>query len=384
METLEKSNPEELLKEVEAYGKFKGWDGYKIHQEFIAKLDERKAKEEQEKRVVRLPAESNTNRAAPNAIIRSAVFGIVERGKRPDLKRAVIAAQNGYEITYTGERLDQTDFDVWLAIKHLCVPYPLGTEVTITTPEILKVLKRKDGRSTRKWLINSLRRMTECTIGMRTETQGFLGHMIEYCKWDDKTYTFAVTLSKNMAPFFEDKSYTLLKTEARNQLKKELTRWLHAYWSSHNEIYPIKDTTLYKLCGSKGSIKQFREHLRKSLKELEQIGFIEEGSKVERDGMVKTKKRRGKKNNTKAGQKKLMDSDGVLLDSDGVLLDSDGVLLDSDGVLLDSDGVLLDSDGVLLDSDGVSRKKKSPETLPVKGSGDLGFSLKSFLKSFFK
>jgi len=55
----------------------------------------------QEKRVIRLPAESNTNRTAPNAIIRSAVFGIVERGKRPDLKRAVIAAQNGYEITYT-------------------------------------------------------------------------------------------------------------------------------------------------------------------------------------------------------------------------------------------------------------------------------------------
>jgi len=284
------SETKQIWEEVEALGKEKEWDTIEIHRAFIRKLDEKEGKKKEKNKLINLPVEAKETRAAPNSLIRSALFGIVERGKRADLKDAVIAAQNGYELTYTGERLDQTDFDVWLAIKHLCFPYPLGTEITITAPELLKVLQRKDGKATRKWLIKSLKRMTECSVGIRTEKQWFIGHIIEHCKWDEDNYVFAVSLSNKTAHLFEDKSYTLLNAADRNKLGKELTRWLHAYWASHNEIYPIKDTKLQTLCGSKASKDQFRRALRLSLKELENIGFIETESKVERNGTVIAKK----------------------------------------------------------------------------------------------
>jgi hypothetical protein len=54
-------------------------------------------------------------RGAPNPVIRSAVFGVVRKGRRRRITKMPVAGPAGYEITLTGWRLDQHDCDVWLA-----------------------------------------------------------------------------------------------------------------------------------------------------------------------------------------------------------------------------------------------------------------------------
>ena len=90
-----------------------------------------------------------------------------------------------------------------------------------------------------------------------------------------------------MAPLFEDEDYTLLANAQRQQLGKDLARWLHGYWSSHKQIYPIYDTTLMKLCGAETeAIWKFRQLLREALAELEAAGFLAPGWTVDRHGRV--------------------------------------------------------------------------------------------------
>ena len=69
--------------------------------------------------VVMLPIWPDAVRAVPNGFLRSALFGTIRRGARRYMKRERIAALEGIEIYYTGERLDQGDLDVWEMILHI-------------------------------------------------------------------------------------------------------------------------------------------------------------------------------------------------------------------------------------------------------------------------
>jgi hypothetical protein len=239
-------------------------------------------------KILKLPVEPPDRRTTPNVCLRSALFGVVGRGRRRWLIEVEIAAQDGYRVLYTGERLDQSDLDVWLAVKHLCSRFPLGAEVAFSAPELFRLLGKADGQANREALKRSLKRMKGAVVGMLAPSgAGFEGNMIDWWQWDAESCRFRVVLSPQMAPLFEDEDYTLLVNAQRQQLGKDLARWLHGYWSSHQRIYPIYDTTLMKLCGAETeAIWKFRQLLREALAELEAAGFLASGWTVDRYGLV--------------------------------------------------------------------------------------------------
>jgi len=53
-------------------------------------------------------------RGAPTSVIRSAVFGVVRKGRRQRITKMPVAGPIRYEISSTGWRLDQHDCDTWL------------------------------------------------------------------------------------------------------------------------------------------------------------------------------------------------------------------------------------------------------------------------------
>lgn len=241
--------------------------------------------------ILHLPVEYQHQRAAPNICLRSALFSVVKRGRRKYVKNHPITAQNGYEITFTGDQLDQSDQNVWLAVKHLCFQYPLGVEVAFHATEIFHLLQQKRSSYNYKWLKSSLERMKNCSVGMRYGSVGFLGNMIDWYAWDDDTNELKVILSPKMGPLFADDAYTLLNAPERLLLKRELSLWLHGYWSSHKQTYPIYAGTLIELCG--GDVTEnfkINQEIRNALVELEQIGFIKSGWMVNRNGLVKVEK----------------------------------------------------------------------------------------------
>jgi hypothetical protein len=63
--------------------------------------------------------------------------------------------------------------------------------------------------------------------------------------------------------------------ETRKSLPDGIASKLFGYWASHREPFPVRISTLQSLCGSEMSLRHFREELRKSLRLLQNIGFLE-------------------------------------------------------------------------------------------------------------
>lgn len=76
-----------------------------------------------------MPGWPNTARGVPNSVLRSALFGAFGRGKRKFLRRERIASIEGISIFYTGQRLDQSDLNVWEGVLHLSRNLLLGEPI---------------------------------------------------------------------------------------------------------------------------------------------------------------------------------------------------------------------------------------------------------------
>lgn len=104
-------------------------------------------------------------RGAPNPVIRSAIFGVVRRGRRARVTDLPVAGPAGWNITLTGWRLDQHDCDVWLEVYHLARNGKPGDPVRFTMHAMLKRLGYASlGSRYYAWLQQRLRQLVQTTI----------------------------------------------------------------------------------------------------------------------------------------------------------------------------------------------------------------------------
>jgi hypothetical protein len=220
--------------------------------------------------LVRLPVWPEATRAVPNGVLRSALFGVIQRGARRYLKVEPVAALEGIEIFYTGEQLDQGDLDVWLAVLHLCRAQTMGEKCGFTAYELLKLLgKGNTGgkRGNRKVLDGQLNRLHAALVRVKVGRYSYSGHLIHDIVRDHKTKRYEVVLNPKLRGLFELDQFTQLEWAVRQQLDgKPLAQWLHGFFSSHAAPLPISVGKLRELCGSEiGRERAFKEKLRKAL-----------------------------------------------------------------------------------------------------------------------
>ena len=125
--------------------------------------------------VVRLPLWPAELRACPSCVLRSALFGVVQRGRRKALERAILATWEGVTIRYTGWRLDQADLDAWLAALHLAREYHLGVRVLVTVNAMLRTIGRCTGKHDHEWFKGAVARLTACAVEIPLATKLLAG-----------------------------------------------------------------------------------------------------------------------------------------------------------------------------------------------------------------
>ena len=222
-------------------------------------------------------------RGIPNICLRSALFGVIQRGRRKAVKGELIAAVKGIDIRYTGWRLDQADFDVLAHGLHL-VSLQKSTEgyVQFTGKGFLRGIGRRPGKSGREWLKDSFRRLTgsavEITLEIKdrfgTESSTYAGSLIDEFYYNSRDQSYLLKINPKLAKLF-DAGWTQLQWQQRLELKTDLAKWLYGFYASHNVPYPIKVETLRHLCGSScGRLSDFRGRLRRALNELVEIQVI--------------------------------------------------------------------------------------------------------------
>lgn len=219
-----------------------------------------------------LPSCPNEKKPVPNAMLRSSLFGVFERGERAYEQRVLKAAVNGITVKFTGQQLDQSDLDVWLGCLQLLRKVPVGTQVYFSIKGFLKSLGKNTGKSDKEWLRDSLTRLSACLIEIGDGVNFYSGHLINDFYRNEVEFEYTLTLNPKMLSFFSNESWTGLDFDKRKELKgKSIAKWLHGFYSTHAKPLPYKVETLKTLCGSKAELKGFRQTLKRSLSDVSSV-----------------------------------------------------------------------------------------------------------------
>lgn len=221
-------------------------------------------------KVVMLPIWPDAVRAVPNGMLRSALFGAIRRGSRRYMERERIAALEGIEIFYTGQRLDQGDLDVWETILHLARLQGLGNECRVTAYQLLKALGKTDSGKNRDILDIRLSRMKATGVDVQVGRYGYEGSLIDEVYRDKETMEYVFRLNAKLRALFEPDQFTQIDWAIRHTLDgKPLAQWLHGFYASHAKPYPVSVAKLRELSGSEaGDLWKFRQTARAALDDL--------------------------------------------------------------------------------------------------------------------
>jgi hypothetical protein len=240
--------------------------------------------------VARLPVWPEPVRAVPNGFLRSALFGAVAKGKRRYIDGEQIAALDGIEIRYTGQRLDQGDLDVWESVLHAVRLQELGSQCRLTSYALLKLMGKTDTGKNRVTLNKRIERLVANALTVKQGRYSYIGSLISFAAKDEETQEWVIELDPRLRPLFAADQFTQVQWAVRQALDgHQLAQWLHGFYASHAKPYPFKVETLLKLCGSEdASPTSGRQKLRKALDAVAEASAAHgEGFSYDiRDGLV--------------------------------------------------------------------------------------------------
>jgi hypothetical protein len=219
-------------------------------------------------------------RGVPNAVLRGSLFS-VSKQRSTAKKRELLAAVEGIEIRFKGERFNQVDLDLWEMLLHLARLQPLGNQVEFSSYSLLKELGRGTGGKDHEDLKEDIARLLGGVVEITwTDTnRTFIGHLVDKAYRDETTQRYVVVFDQKMLGLYEG-GYSYIDWEKRKALKgNSLAKWLAGFYASHAQPYPYKVETIKNLCGSTvGRLPDFRRMLKIALDELVRVGCIKSWS----------------------------------------------------------------------------------------------------------
>jgi hypothetical protein len=219
------------------------------------------------KNVVELPLWSEPVRAVPNGFLRSALFGVIAKGRRRYINGEDLAAIDGVTIRYKGERLDQGDLDVWESVLHAVRLQKLGSQCRLTSYALLKLMGKTDTGKNRVILQARIERLVANALTVKQGRYSYIGNLIAGATKDEETQEWVIELNRKLRPLFAADQFTQVEWAVRHALNgHQIAQWLHGFYASHAKPFPLKVETLLKLCGSEdASPSSGRQKLRKAL-----------------------------------------------------------------------------------------------------------------------
>ena len=216
----------------------------------------------------KLPGWSEAQRGIPNITLRSALFSSSRSSQY--LERAEIFAQSPARIRYTGQRLNQADHDVWITLLHLERKDQLGLPLRTSAYALLKQQDKTDTGANRQNLYKCLARLKATAVEIIDSRYSYTGSLIDTIYRDESTHELVVILNPKLCNLFGKEGFTRVDWGIRRELaNKPLAQWLHGYFTSHADPYPVSIKTLMQLAGSADtSASSAEQNLRRALDSL--------------------------------------------------------------------------------------------------------------------
>jgi hypothetical protein len=223
--------------------------------------------------IIQLPLWPADKRGIPNSVLRSALFGVIRKGRRQLLNDEEIASTKGISIQFSGERLNQADLDVWEQCLHLAKREGLDNKIHFSAYGFLKSIDRATGKSQHDWLEKSLKRLSKAHLFIQDGKRKYFGNMIHGGLKDDETRQYVIHLNPEIIKIYGNSHWTQVHWDQRQALKKQpLSQWLHGFYQTHKNPYNYKVETLKNLCGSEiARLGDFRKQLKKAILHVSEI-----------------------------------------------------------------------------------------------------------------
>lgn len=234
-----------------------------------------------------LPPWDDEMRCLSNEILRSALFNARNRQEpRRFFKNEPIAVVYGTaQIAYTGEELRQNDELVWLQLIHLSKNVPLGRPVEFAPYGMANALKLTKSNANPRYIariFESLRRMQATALCIHSKRLGrsVSLSMIPKFEWQDETTgdrlpKWRVYLAPELVLLFEKDHITHLQWQQRLALPTGLATWMHGYFASHREPFPLRLSELKRGAGcTTKSWRRFKQMVSVALDALVDVGFL--------------------------------------------------------------------------------------------------------------
>ncbi len=238
---------------------------------------------------LQLPLWPDDHRSIPNEIVRSALFNARNKKfPRLYLKKAEIFVIGKGKITYTGEELRQDDETVWLQLIHLAKDMPLGRPVEFTPYYFCKCIGwNTSGRDyvRLREILNRLQ-ATSLEIYSGHLKEGLSLSMLPMFRWKDHASNaslkkYQVAIAPELLHLFGKNHFTQLEWKQRLSLPLGIATWLHGYFASHKDNFPIRIETIRQGCGiHTQDLKRLKQMISTALRQLEDSEFLIQGAIV--------------------------------------------------------------------------------------------------------
>lgn len=231
-------------------------------------------------KVIQLDFWQDGKSAAPNALVRSALFPALnaqQKENRRFLDEERVYSVSGVDVIFTGKQFDQSDLDVYLELLNMARPFPLGMPIKFSAYALLKALGLTTGGENHKRLHSVLIRLRGGTVDMTDHKKRYFGGLIEGGFRDEITLNYEITINPKYALLFGLGMWTTIDSEQRRGLGRKATaKALHAYYSSHAAPSAHNFDTLAEIAGLTNSNKrQRRADIIKAHEQLKAVGFMD-------------------------------------------------------------------------------------------------------------
>jgi len=156
---------------------------------------------------------------------------------------------------------------VWQGVLHIARLQGLGNECRFTAYAMLKMLGKADTGQNRSTLHKRLTRLRANAVEIRQGRFSYIGGLVDEAYKDEETLEYVVVLNPKLRALFERDQWTAMDWAVRLELAGHpLAQWLHGFYATHAQPYPISVEKLHQFCGSENRcLRGFKQEIGSAL-----------------------------------------------------------------------------------------------------------------------
>lgn len=228
------------------------------------------------------PFWDDERRGVPNPFVRSGLFSVKISSEREYITKVRVDSLSNYDITYTGEELQQDDLSVWMALTNMARQQPMSDMVLFTGYQLVKDLGWSMNTVSYERAKRSIERLkvTALTIGETNNNQAYAGSLIREYAWNhpngEGAIRWMVRFEPKVSMLFMQDTTSFIEWEQRKKIgaKNPVALWLHSFYTSHREPLPYSISKLYEMARPGSPLSTFRRSVQTAMNKLVKIGFL--------------------------------------------------------------------------------------------------------------